>query len=115
MIVRYGRWAGLWLLLALAGCTTSYYRKSADQAFADAQFNLGVLYYNGQGVRQDDVSAHLWFQLAAQCYPASASARHDNAVKSRDIVAARMTPSQLARSRLLARQWLATHADLAPQ
>jgi len=36
-------------------------------------------------------------------------------VKSRDIVAARMTPAQLARSRLLARQWLATHADLAQQ
>ena len=93
----------------------AWYRKAADQAFADAQFNLGVLYYNGQGVRQDFVSAHLWFQLAAQFYPASASARRDNAVKSRDIVAARMTPVQLARSRLLARQWLATHADLAPQ
>ena len=66
-------------------------------------------------MRQDDVSVHLWFQLAAQCYPAAASTRRDNAVKSRDIVAARMTPAQLARSRLLARQWLAAHADLAPQ
>src|SRR4029450_11004776 len=92
-----------------------WYRKAAAQAFADAQFNIGVLYYNGQGVRQDDVSAHLWFQLAAPCSPASAAARRDNAVKGRDIVARRMTPAQLARSRLLARQWLATHADLAPQ
>lgn len=32
LLVRHGRWAGLCLLLALTACTTSYYRKSADQA-----------------------------------------------------------------------------------
>jgi outer membrane protein TolC len=32
MLARHGRWAGLCLLLALTACTTSYYRKSADQA-----------------------------------------------------------------------------------
>jgi outer membrane protein TolC len=32
MFTRYGWWAGLGLLLALTGCTTSYYRKAADEA-----------------------------------------------------------------------------------
>ena len=30
-----------------------------------AQFNLGVRYSNGRGVPQDDVQAHMWFNLAA--------------------------------------------------
>lgn len=32
MFARPGRLAGLWLLLALTGCTANYYRKSADTA-----------------------------------------------------------------------------------
>jgi len=31
-LTRTGHWAGLWLLLALVGCTTNYYRKSADRS-----------------------------------------------------------------------------------
>ncbi len=31
MFARHGRLAGLWLLLALTGCTANYYRKSADR------------------------------------------------------------------------------------
>ena len=31
MFARPGRLAGLWLLLALTGCTANYYRKSADR------------------------------------------------------------------------------------
>jgi len=32
MFAGHGRLAGVWLLLALTGCTANYYRKSADQA-----------------------------------------------------------------------------------
>jgi uncharacterized protein len=69
-----------------------------------------VLYYNGQGVPQDDVRAHMWFDLAAECYPAASAARRANAVRGRDTVAARMTPAQLDRAGRLVREWLAAHA-----
>jgi TPR repeat protein len=38
---------------------------NAQKGDADAQFNLGVIYYNGQGVPQDDQKAYQWFSLAA--------------------------------------------------
>ena len=31
----------------------------------EAQYNLGVMYANGEGVPQDDAEAHTWFNLAA--------------------------------------------------
>jgi hypothetical protein len=32
----------------------------AEQGHTRAQYNLGILYYNGQGVLQDNVYAHMW-------------------------------------------------------
>lgn len=37
----------------------------AEQGNADAQFNLGLMYFNGTGVSQDDQQALKWFRLAA--------------------------------------------------
>ncbi|MBI2881977.1 MAG: sel1 repeat family protein [Candidatus Tectomicrobia bacterium] len=37
----------------------------AEQGHASAQFNLGVMYYDGQGVPQDYVEAAKWFRKAA--------------------------------------------------
>ena len=37
----------------------------AEQGNADAQFNLGLMYFNGSGVAQDDQAALKWFRLAA--------------------------------------------------
>ena len=42
-----------------------WYRKAAEQGDAGAQFNLGHLYYDGQGVPQDYGEAVRWFRLAA--------------------------------------------------
>jgi TPR repeat protein len=44
---------------------TSWYRKAAEQGLAEAQYNLGVMYANGDGVAQDYAAAHMWFNLAA--------------------------------------------------
>ncbi len=41
------------------------WRPLADQGDASAQYNLGVMYANGQGVPKDDVQAVKWFRLAA--------------------------------------------------
>ncbi len=38
----------------------------AEQGNAAAQFNLGEMYNNGQGVRQDDSEAVKWYRLAAR-------------------------------------------------
>ena len=38
----------------------------AKQGDAVAQFNLGVMYQQGQGVNQDDKQAVKWFRLAAK-------------------------------------------------
>lgn len=37
----------------------------AEQGNADAQFNLGLMYFNGTGVPQDDQLALKWFRLSA--------------------------------------------------
>ena len=38
---------------------------AAEQGHAEAQFNLGVMYDNGQGVKQDYFKAVEWYQKAA--------------------------------------------------
>ena len=40
-------------------------RRLAEQGDADAQFNLGVMYANGEGVPQDDAEAVRWYRLSA--------------------------------------------------
>ena len=42
-----------------------WYRLSADQAHPIAQYRLGEMYYNGDGVPQDYKKALKWFRLAA--------------------------------------------------
>ena len=42
-----------------------WYRKAAEQGYADAQYNLGILYANGQGVTQDYAEAARWYRKAA--------------------------------------------------
>ena len=41
-------------------------RKLAEQGDAEAQWDMGFRYHNGQGVPQDDAQAVRWFQRAAE-------------------------------------------------
>ncbi len=41
-------------------------RSLADHGDADAQWQMGVRYHDGEGLPQDDSQAMLWFQLAAE-------------------------------------------------
>ena len=43
-----------------------WYRKAAEQNDAEAQYNLGVCYANGQGVAKDEVEAVKWYRKAAE-------------------------------------------------
>ena len=67
--------------------------------YAGAQSNLGVMYEYGQGVPQDYIRAHMWYNIAA-------SSGDKNASKNRDILAKRMTLSQLETAQKLAREYV---------
>ncbi len=43
-----------------------WYRNAAEQGHADAQFNLGTMYANGDGVPEDDATAMKWYRKAAE-------------------------------------------------
>jgi len=47
------------------GAAAHWYQLAAEQGLAAAQFNLGTLYFQGQGVPKDYVTALHWYQLAA--------------------------------------------------
>ena len=59
---------------------------------------------SGDGVPQDYVQAHMWVNLAASRFAVSQVGR-ERAIKSRDLVAAKMTPAQIAEAQKLAREW----------
>ena len=79
-----------------------WYRKAAEQGFASAQSNLGVMYANGHGVPQDYVMAHMLLNVAA-------SNGHEVAVKNRGSVAKKMTAAQMKKAQGLARKWMEEH------
>ena len=58
------------------------WRPLAEQGHADAQYNLGVMYDQGQGVPQDYVQALKWFQLVAG--QGHATGQHNLGVMYRD-------------------------------
>jgi TPR repeat protein len=72
-------------------------RKSAEQGNVNAQFALGAMYGLGEGVLQDNVYAHMWLNIAA-------SNGNATAIKNRDIVAKRMTASDISEAQKLARE-----------
>ncbi len=74
-----------------------WYRLAAEQGHAVGQLSLGNMYRRGQGVPQDDVKAYKWFNLAGS--------QIVSAFLSRDRVAAKMTPAQIAEAQKLAREW----------
>jgi hypothetical protein len=79
-----------------------WYRKSAEQGDANAQFGLGQMYDNGWGVPKDYVLSHMWFNL-------SAANGNKGGQKNRDIVEKRMTPSQIENAQRLTIGWMEKH------
>jgi TPR repeat protein len=77
------------------------WRIAAEQGYAEAQCLLGVMYGNGNGVPQNYILAHMWYNLAT-------SQGHDNAKPKRDLVATRMTPAQITEAQRFAREWKPT-------
>jgi TPR repeat protein len=63
-----------------------------------AQYNLGIMYENGEGVVQDYAEAHKWLNLAA-------AQGNKDAQKDRDRITKSMTQNQIAEAQRLAREW----------
>jgi TPR repeat protein len=78
-------------------------RRSAQQGYASAQFELGSAYASGTGVLQDYVEAHKWLNLAAARLEGE---ERNKAAAMRDQVASRMTPDQVAQAQQGAREWM---------
>ena len=75
------------------------YERDAKGGRAEALYNLGLAYSTGQGVAQDYVAAHKWFNLAAQ-------RGSDIAKNWRNQIAEEMNAGQIAQAQRLAREWL---------
>ena len=74
-----------------------WYKRAADKGHSAAQSNLGIMYAIGQGIPQDYVLAHMWFNLA------SANGDKD-AVTNRDSVSKLMSNAQIQEAQKLARE-----------
>ena len=68
----------------------TWYRKAADQGDATAQFNLAILYDNGEGVPKDYAEAYSWYNLAGISI--------DGARKRRDEIEKSLSGEQKARA-----------------
>src|SRR5262249_16470566 len=71
-----------------------------------AQYNLGLSYAKGErtGGTPDNVSAYMWFNIAAASFAAT-DPRRSTAVGDRDAVASKMTPEEIAEAQKRAREW----------
>ncbi len=113
-------------------------RALAEQGMAVAQYTLGVMYANGEGVPEDDAEAVRWYRLAAdqgdidaqynlgimyakgEGVPSdvviaymwsnlAAAQGHEGARTNKAIVEEEMTREQIAEAQRLSREWLEAH------
>ena len=43
-----------------------WYQKAAAQGYAQAEYNIGILYFYGVGVERDEAKAREWWEKAAE-------------------------------------------------
>jgi hypothetical protein len=114
-----------------------WYRLSAEQGIASAQYNLGFMYSNGQGVPQDYKEAVKWYRLSAEqghafaqsnlgqmylkglgvpqdyvlahmWFNLSSSQGITTAIKNRNIAEKKMTKQQIDKAQEMAINWKPT-------
>jgi TPR repeat protein len=71
----------------------NWYRKAARQNYPDGLFNLGISYYNGDGVATDEVLSYAWLTIAE-----SAGSAEARAAKAQ--IASDWRPSRLIRAKV---------------
>lgn len=83
-----------------------WYRRAAEQGHPTAQYNLGCMCAEGRGVPQDQVHALKWFILAVAGFTESDRKKLKSTVNNRNVIAAKLTPAQIAEAERLAREWM---------
>ncbi len=73
-------------------------QSSAEQGYAEAQYNLGFMYRTGQGVPLNYIQAYMWNSLAA-------AQGLKIAIRDQYVLESFITPEQLAEAQRLAREW----------
>ena len=66
-----------------------WFRLAAEAKYVEAQNNLGLMYAEGKGIPQDYILAYAWYSRAI-------AKGNDEALKNRNIVASRMSSTQIA-------------------
>lgn len=74
-----------------AGQSHYWFTQAASKGHMKAQYNLGVMYAQGDGVVQNLIEAYIWFNLAS-------AQRMDGAGQARDMVATSLTPDALMKA-----------------
>ena len=78
-----------------------WHRIAAEQGYAFAQNSLGLMYDYGEGVLQDNVMAHMWYNVV------SANGR-DTAGEKRDELVGEMTPEDISTAQAMARECMSS-------
>jgi TPR repeat protein len=78
-----------------------WYRKAVEQGDAKAQYNLGVMYYSGEGVLQDTVAALMWFNIAAV-------EGHVHAAENTVIVAKKLSSADIVKAQKMAKRCMSS-------
>jgi TPR repeat protein len=81
-----------------SGRALKLYREAAEQGLAQAQHSLAIMYGKGEGVGRNDVHAHMWSTISMANGVADAQ-------EVRDVVAQRMTFTQIEKAQRLAAEW----------
>ena len=84
-----------------------WYLLAAEQGYAHAQYEIGVMYAEGHGVPQDITEAYLWWNLAVTYLEVDAI--RDTFIRTRDQAAERLTPEQLAAAQSRALKFFEAH------
>ena len=66
-----------------------------------AQYNLGIFYFQGQGVKKDVIEAYKWIFLASE-------AGYHHAVNDLAILTSKLSRRQIAKSKKLTLNWRPT-------
>ena len=114
------------------------FKPLAEGGNALAQFNLGVMHRQGQGVAQDDKEAVAWWNKAAEqghveaqdnlglryargqgvaqdwvqadkWFTIAASSGNETAMKNKKVVEIHMPPEKVVEANVLAQEWLTKH------
>jgi len=93
----------------------NWYRKSAEQGLAMAQYNLGLMYYKGPRALRDRVEAYKWFVILTTVHGDVNSVRETIMENMRSPFSSgvafgdMMAPAQVQEAEDAAKAWLDQH------